>query len=140
MRILGDGIKWFLYITTGILIVVAVNYTIAGEETMSVSTLWNILLSGLLTTVVTMLLYPREANGKSTVYLKCFLHYLALCVVMSFCGKWFGWIDFNPVGILLMSVSVAVVYVLTFLSYYIVDVRQAEEINRRLKEKYSDEE
>lgn len=140
MRILSDAVKWFMYITTGILIVVAINVAVVGEQTISVNTLWNILLSGFLTTVVTMLLYPREENRKSTVFIKCFLHYLALCIVMVICGKWFGWINLNLAGILLMAVSVAVVYGLAFLSYYIVDVRQADEINRRLKEKYSDEE
>lgn len=139
MRILSDAIRWFLYITTAILIVVATNFTIAGNQTVSVSALWKIILSGFITTLVTLLFYPREVNKKSTVYLQCFVHYLVLCAVMILCGKWFGWIDFTPSGIILMAVSVAAVYLLSFFSHSVTDRRQADAINKRLKEKYSDE-
>lgn len=140
MQRFGGFIKWFFYITSGILIVCAVNFEIAGMDTIPRQTLWQILLSGFLTALVTLLFYPGDCRKKSTVILRCLLHYVLLCAVMLICGHWFGWLQFNPAGIAMMAVSVAVVYLLSFLAYYLIDLRQADEINQRLKEKYSDKE
>ena len=59
---------------------------------------------------------------------------------MSFLGEWFGWIAFNPAGIGFMVIDVGIVYLLTFIAYYIIDFKQAGKINQKLKEKYGDEE
>ena len=139
MKILGEAFKWFCYITTGILIVVAVNFTMAGEGMLSVNTLWKIMLAGLLTTFVTLFLHPREFNSKGEILLKVFLLFVVLCVIMVGCGNWFGWIDLDFAGILLMAISVAIVYVIVFGVYWGADIRQADAINQRLKEKYKDE-
>ena len=37
-----------------------------------------------------------------------------------------------------MVVSVAAVYGITFLIYYLIDLKQADEINQKLKEKYGE--
>lgn len=140
MNRISEYIKWFLYITTGILIVCAANLEIMGEETIQVDMLWQILLSGLLTTLVTVLLFIQECNRKAEVCLKCILHYVALCVIMVLCGNWFGWMKLDLGGIVMMVVSVAVVYLFAFLAYYLIDMRQAVQINQKLKEKYGDEE
>ncbi len=138
MKRLGEYIKWYVYITTSILVVCAVNSSISCEDTIPVETLWQILLSGFLTTLVTVLLIFRECNKKSTAIIRYFLHYILLCVVMIVCGKWFGWMDFDFSGIAMMVSSVAIVYLLSFGAYYIIDLKQASEINEKLKEKYSD--
>lgn len=140
MRIFREAIKWFVYITTGNLIAVTVNFAFSGEKIMPAKTLWEILLSAFLTTIVTVFLHPADETKPSITYLKMILHYLALCGVMTICGNWFGWIELNLAGILLMAISVAVVYLLCFLTDLILDRRQAEAINKRLKERYSDEE
>lgn len=146
-------VKWFLYISTGVLIVVAANMKIAGEDMIPADTLWQILLSALLTSLVTAVLYPGDdiyggrplflkagGNGKAVIFIRIFLHYAALCAVMLVCGQQFGWIRLNGAGVVLMLVSVAAVYLFAFLAYYIIDMKQADEINRRLKEKYGEEE
>lgn len=136
MNVFRDFIKWFSYITMGILIVCAVNFTLYGSDTIPMVTLWQILLSGALTTLVTMLLYPKEGRRKMTVLVGTLIHYAALCGVMIACGYWFSWMSLDAAGIRMMCLSVAGVYVLTFTAYYIVDLKQAEKINQRLKEKY----
>ena len=140
MKRFGNFVKWYLYITTGILIVCAVNFTLADAETIASDTLWKILFSGFLTTAVTVFLVPQEEDSKMKSYVKFFLHYFTLCIVMIICGVWFGWIHPCFSGVVAMAVDVAVVYLLAFLSYYIIDRKQAEEINQRLKEKYGEEE
>lgn len=40
----------------------------------------------------------------------------------------------------MMLAAVAVVYLLTFMAHYVIDIKQAEKINQKLKEKYGDKE
>ena len=99
-----------------------------------------ILLSGCMTALATALLVPKEEDGKKKTWVKFILHYISLCIIMSFLGAWFGWIPFGLQGIGVMAIDVGIVYVLTFLVHYIVDIRQADEINKMLQKKYGDEE
>lgn len=139
MRTLSNFVKWFLYITTGIMIVCGINYTLAGIETVTVDVFWKILFCGFATTLVTVLLLPREEDGKIKSYIKFALHYITLCIVMIPVGVWFGWISFQPGGIIIMMADVGGVYFAACLAYYIIDCRQAEEINKGLREKYGDD-
>ena len=138
MKAFIEFIKYYLYITTGILIVCTINLIIAGNEFISVSTLWQILLSGFLTTAVTILLVSKEKNAKPPGIIQYFIHYAVLCIVMMLCGYQFGWMNFDFQGIIMMVVSVAAVYMITFLSDYMINLYYANEINRKLKEKYGE--
>ena len=133
-------IKYFFYITTGILIVVALNFALSDEETLPRDTLWQILASGALTAAITAVLSPQDSRTFGGFAVKCALHYAALCVVMILCGHSFGWLSYDLGGIAMMALSVSLVYLFTFFSYYIMDRKQADDINRRLREKYRDEE
>lgn len=138
----NNFVKWFLYITTGILIVYAINVTISGDDTVSVKSLWNLLLSGFLTALITeffiVFMESRESDKKGSMLINFFIHYAILCIVMIVCGNWFGWVSLNPSGIFMMMVSVAGVYLMACIFYYIIDMKQADEINKKLKEKYGD--
>lgn len=140
MKILGNFIKWFVYITVGILIVCGINYKLAGSETVPVDVFGMILLSAFVTTLATVLFSPREEDGKVKSCVKYVLHFIVLCVIMCFLGKRFGWIDYDLVGIGGMVIDVGLVYLLAFIAYYVIDIKQAKEINKMLQEKYGDEE
>lgn len=140
MKTFGNFVKWFLYITVGILIVCGINYRIAGVKTVTVDVFGMILFSAFITTLVTFLTLPDEEDGKAKSCIKLVLRYIILCVIMSLLGRWFGWIQFDLPGIASMATDVGVVYLLTCIAYYIIDVRQADEINKMLHEKYEDEE
>lgn len=101
---------------------------------------WMILLSGFVTTLVTILFLPRESDRKGKSGIKFTLHYVALCVVMCFLWERFGWVEFNFTGIIGMAIKVGLVYFLAFMTYYIIDIKQASDINKRLQEKYGEEE
>lgn len=139
MKIISSFIKWYFYITTGILFVCAINMTLSREENIPSDTLWKILLSGFLTTVVTMFFLFRESDSKFVMGYRMILHYLALGIVMILNGRWFGWLEFDISGIVMMLLSVAVVYFLTSFAYYILDRKEAQEINQKLNEKYHDD-
>ena len=140
MKLLKKFLQWYLYITTGILIVTCICFAIDGVESLPKETLWQILLSGFLTTLVTLLFAIEDCIGWKKFIIKGVFHYLSLSAVMIVCGKWFGWLKLNAAGIIMMLIAVAVVYFIAFWTYYIVDMRQAEIINQRLKEKYGKEE
>ena len=126
MKIISSFIKWYFYITTGILFVCAINMTLSREE-------------NFLTTVVTMFFLFRESDSKFVMGYRMILHYLALGIVMILNGRWFGWLEFDISGIVMMLLSVAVVYFLTSFAYYILDRKEAQEINQKLNEKYHDD-
>ena len=138
MKMLTDFIRWFLYITTGILIICAVNFSIAHASVIPVQTLWWILLSGFLTTAVTVFFFRLIMGVSNMTVINCLLHYLSLCAVMIPCGCRFGWMDFDVQGIVMMMLSVAGVYLLSIAVYCWIDLKQAEEINRKLKERDGD--
>ena len=140
MKSIGEFIKWFIYITIGIFLVCAISFTLEGATEMPVSTFWKILLEGLVATVVTVLLQPKEDDGVGKTWIKFALHYLSLCIIMFCFGGWFGWIPFSVRGGVIMSVDVAIVYALCTAIYYLIDVRQARGINKVLQEKYGEKE
>ena len=140
MKKVFEFIKWFFYITTCVLFVCAANIQISGSETVPTITLWQILLSGFLTALVTVIFRPNEQDSGRDGMIKIIVHYFVLCGVMIGCGCRFGWMDLSLNGIAMMAVSVAVVYLLVFLAVYWLDKKQADEINKKLKGKYSDKE
>lgn len=140
MKRVFEFIKWVFYITTSVLIVVAVNIQISGDDIISADTLWKILASGFLTALVTVLMRPDEQNNWRSGVVKMVIHYVALCVVMIVLGYWFGWLELDFPGVVMMVISVAFVYLLVFMAAYWLDKKQADEINQRLQGKYSDKE
>jgi len=138
MKIITESIKYFMYITTAIIIICALNITLSGNDTMSSNTLWQIIISGAATAVVTAIVYSREVNTTKGFITMMAVHYVILCVVMTFLGVMFGWMKLCIPGIIMMVISVALVYVITFLSRYLLDKKQANLFNETLKNKYRD--
>lgn len=140
MRTFSNFVKWFLYITTGILVICGINYKMAGVTTVTADIFWMILFCGFVTTLATMLLLPKEEDGRTKSCIKFALHYVILCTIMIPLGVWFGWIEFRLPGIVMMAIDVGGVYLLALGAHYLIDCKQADEINRMLKERYGDSE
>ena len=139
MKRLSELAKWFFYITTCVLFVCAANVQISEGTTIPANMLWQIMLSGFVTALVTLFLRPGEQDSGKIGILKIVVHYFALCGIMIVCGCWFGWMNLNLQGIVMMIVSVAVVYVLVYFAAYCIDKKQADEINMKLRRKYGNE-
>lgn len=137
----GWLVEWFVFIAAGILIICAFHFSVFSDGgDIPGDTLLQILLSAFLTAVVTTVFILLEPVKKSSVIICTILHFCCLAGTMIVCGIRFGWIDFESFGIMDMLLSVAVVYVFVVVVYYILDKHRADQINRRLKEKYKDEE
>ena len=140
MKRVSEFVRWFFYITTCVLFVCAANMQLSGRDVISADILWQIMLSGFMTSLVTVVFRPTERDGGRTEMIRIVIHYFALCAVMILLGYWFGWMDFNLRGIIMMMISVAVVYFLVYFAAYWLDKKQADEINKKLKKKYSEDE
>lgn len=116
----------------------AVDFLIFHEGDLPRTTLWDILLSSFVTTVVTSVFWGiKEVKEGASEIVAIVMHYICLCIVMIVFGAKFGWMELNLSGILMMVLSVAAVYVFSFVVNYILDSQQADMMNQKLKEKYS---
>ena len=140
MKKVSEFMKWFFYITTCVLFVFAANVQLSGEDVVSSGMLWQIMLSGFVTSLVTVIFRPAEQDSGWVAIIKIVIHYLILCVVMILFGYWFGWMNLNIQGIIMMTLSVAVVYFLVYFATYWLNKKQTDEINQKLKKKYSEDE
>lgn len=141
MKFFTEFLKYFVIITTGVLLMCAVNVSLSetGGESLAVGvTLWQILGAGAVTAFVTALVYMRECKTKKQFIVMVIIHYILICAIMVTLGVLFGWMALNIGGIIMMIVSAALVYLFTYTVRYISDKRQADEFNRALKEKYKD--
>lgn len=134
MKFLKSFVSFFSTITTGILIVCAVNFLLSDSTEIPGDTLFQILLSGFATSLATVPFYYREITSRKKFLIIIAVHYVLLCGIMIGLGVWFGWMDFDLGGIIMMLVSVAVVYALTMLMNYIVAKKDADEINKMLEQ------
>lgn len=135
MRFLKTFISFFSTITVGILIVCAVNICLSPHYVIPRSILFDILLAGFVTAAVTTAIYSREITSHKQFLLTSAVHYVLLCIIMIGFGVWFGWMDLDIGGVVMMMVSVAVVYALTFLMNYILAKKEADEINKALEQR-----
>ncbi|MBP0963908.1 MAG: DUF3021 domain-containing protein [Oscillospiraceae bacterium] len=141
MKFITEFLEYFVIITTGVLIICAINISLSethGESLEVGVTLWEIVGAGAATAFVTALVYRRECNTKKKFIAMVIIHYILICAIMIFMGVSFGWMDLNIGGIIMMTVSVALVYLFTYVISYISAKHQADEFNKALKEKYKD--
>lgn len=94
MRFLKELCRFFVQITTGILIICAINYSVWGSGELPANILWQIVLSGAVTAVITEIVMSLpEPETKKRFVLYTALHYVVLCIVMSVIGMLFDWVS-----------------------------------------------
>lgn len=139
MKFIKYFLSFFCTITTAIVFVMQLNLLTAENPVISTSVFWQILLSGFITSVVTTLGFSFNFRTKAQAAVASLIHFAVLCAVMVGLGIWFGWMDISLEGILSMCVSVAIVYVMVFAISYIQMKKEADELNRALKERNGEE-
>ncbi len=134
MKFISELIKYFCYITTGIVLVSGVSTM--GNDTVPGITLMQTLLAGGVTALITTVLLFGEPKSKKDMFIRLGLHYVLLCAVMVVIGFWFRWVPRDILGVIFMVVSVGLVYVFTAITYMITSRREVNEMNRALWNKY----
>lgn len=135
MRFITDLIRYFVYITTGILFVFIVILLIEGGSGVSTQTLIRIPCAAFATALITALLYSSEAVKKKELYIRISVHYILLCVTMIALGTVFEWISLDLAGIMTMVISTAAIYAFTFAGTYLSSKNEAKKLNEALKSK-----
>ena len=133
MRFIKEYIKWFITITTGVLLIFILNTT--KYEYIRSIYLWEIFGVSAVTSLITTLFFsinPKKVISKSVQIIIVFLHYLSLFVTMLFFGHSFGWISLDVRGILNMALSVMGVYLCTALLSIITGMQDAKKMNEAL--------
>ena len=137
MRFLKEFCRFFVQITTGILIICAINYSVWGSGELPANILWQIVLSGAVTAVITEIVMSLpEPETKKRFVLYTALHYVVLCIVMSVIGMLFDWVSKTVLGVLLMCLSVAAVYAFTMAVTYFTSKRDADDLTKLIRSKY----
>lgn len=136
MKKIREFFLWFTTITTGILLICAIQFSLQPGAALPQNMLWHVLLSGGCTAAATTLLLPHDDCSKTRFILGIIVHFLVLCVIMVFFGTRFRWISFTVEGVLGMVFCVAFVYGFTVICTIISHKREAEEFNAALQKKY----
>ena len=136
MKFIKGFLNFFTVITSCILLMVALSHTLGDCTGISENILWDIILSGAVTALVTAAIYSIDFKSQKQFVIMTLVHYLLLCIVMVFLGTNFGWITFDFRGILMMAVDVALVYIMVFVITYLVYKKEADQLNEALEKKY----
>lgn len=137
MKFFTELCRYFVQITTGVLIVCAVNFLLYGADNISGATLWQILLSGFLTAFATTIAYSFEPRSTKQFIMMTAIHYIVICIIMIFLGNSFGWLSINFAGVIMMVISVAVVYAFTMLITYFTSKKDADDLTKALENRKS---
>ncbi|MDE6749136.1 MAG: DUF3021 family protein [Lachnospiraceae bacterium] len=125
----------FSYVTTGVLFSTALFITIfAKDVTLSVSLLWQILITSCVC-VLGNLIYPRrEITAKQTV-IRILIHYIYINIVVFSCAVFFDWYDVRDIkksGF--MFLCIIVVFIVVSSIVWQNAKRMSEALNNHLKE------
>lgn len=134
MKYISEFIKYFCYITTGIVIVSGI--TVLPNEMIRSATILQSVFAGAITALVTTILLTGEPKSKKDMFLRLTFHYISLCVIMVIIGFSFNWIPHSIMGVIFMIAAVGVVYIFTALSYMFTSQKEIKELNKALNEKY----
>lgn len=138
MNFFSHLVKYFTYITTGILFVFIVVQLKEGYDTLDTKTLIEIPCAGFATALVTTALLVGKWEFPVPFGFRIVLHYLMMLAMMIVIGILFGWINFDFTGIMTMVIATAAVYIFTFAATYISVKNEANELNTALKKMRSE--
>ncbi len=138
MKFFSHLVKYFSYITTGIVFVFIVIQLKEGYDTLDTKTLIQIPCAGFATALVTTVFLIGKWELPVAFGFRVALHYLTMLTMMIIIGILFGWIDFDFTGIMTMVITTAAVYIFTFAVTYISVKNEANELNTALKKMRSE--
>lgn len=125
----------FSYVTTGVLFSTALFITIFAKDiTLSVSLLWQILITSCVC-VLGNLIYPKRVITAKQTIIRILVHYIYINIVVFSCAVLFDWYDVRDIkksGF--MFLCIIVVFAVTSSIVWQNAKRMSEALNNRLKE------
>ena len=138
MNFIKRFLDFFTTITTCILMIVAISFVFSDYSCDAGVLLRNIIISGIVTALITAVIYGVEFRSKKQFVLLTLLHYLLLSIVMIILGINFGWIMATLKGAVQMMLDVAAVYAMVFAISYFIEKKETDKLNEALEKKYRD--
>ena len=134
MKFFSDVLKYFVSITTGVILIFIIIMLVNGDTGMYLSTLIEIPSLALLTAVITAVIHRGEPEQKQFIK-RMIVHFVLISVVVSAAGVIFGWVNLSFGGIMIMLVCNTAVYAFTYSMTYIFSKKEADELNEALMRK-----
>ncbi len=130
----------FFIITVCVMFVISLVNTVFGNfgSIISADFPWIMMLTGLLTSLPSFLLYFRDEPTKKQFYFRAALHFCCIEAIVLFEGHLLGWFG-NISGCLIVASMVLGVYLLVWFFSALLQKSTAKNINDALKEFNSDE-
>ncbi len=125
--------SFFTKITTGTVLVCAINMTLSGIEMCFSYVLWQCLLLGFVTSLVTVVFYPNKDMSKKEYAIRLIIHFLLITASVLVLGGFFRWYAVSFPGVIFMLLSTVFVYGFSHLMIYWEDKKNADDINRALE-------
>lgn len=135
MKFIKSFLNFFTTITTAITAVISLIVLLIGYSGLSPYITLQILGAGAVTSLLTVIIYSVEFKSRKHFIIMTAIHYVLLCITMNVLGSAFGWINTTAIGIVMMCIYVAVVYVIVYAITYVLMKKEADELNRALKER-----
>lgn len=139
MKFVKLFLSLFTTITTAIVFVISLEFMTSDDPLISKYIMLQILGAGAITALVTCIGFSIEFKKQWHAVIASIVHYIVLCIIMTAIGVWFGWTDFHLKGVIYMALCVAIVYVIVFAISYILMKKEADELNKALKERNKEE-
>lgn len=139
MKFINEFLKMFSYITTGTAIAYIIYTMIIGYDMVSVYTVAEIPVVGIIMAFITTVTVLREYSTKKAQVIAFVCHYIFVSASMVGLGILFKWVRPNAIEIVLMLICVIFVYAFSFMMFYLSMKREAAQINSALNEKLKQE-
>lgn len=133
MRFLSEFLKMFSYVTTGTAVAFAAYTMIVGYEMVTVYSVAEIPLVGIIMSLITTFTIQREYSTTKGLIGAFVCHYVFVSITMVGLGILFEWVRPFPAEILLMLGCVVFVYAFSFAMFFISMKKEARKINDALK-------
>ncbi len=135
LKILKTFLSFFTTITTAILIIVSIDTGLNDYTSIPQNCHLRIIIAGFVTAAVTTAVFSFEIKTRKQYLIITAVHYVLLCGIMVGLGISFGWIDPAVLGIFIMCLYVAGVYGIVSAVMYVLEKKEADELNRALRER-----
>lgn len=125
----------FPNITTGILISAAIFISVSKEsQVITTNILWQLIICSFLCTMGSVI-YPAKELPKKQTALLSVINYIYVNMIVIGCGIVFEWFDLEDWGkIMILSLLVAIVFIVVWCISVFKGQRLANEMNKRLAE------
>lgn len=125
----------FIFIATGTLLATTLFITLLlPEVTFGVELLWQILAFPLFTSPLILIFYSKKELSKKAIFIRQVLHYMLINIILIPSAYSFKWLETgNLIQLIIFIILVFMVYVGVCISSFVMDQKEATNLNQHIK-------